>query len=755
MIKRIGHHPATWTGLLFLVLFFVFKHPEREWDRVISSDGKAYYAYLTALFIYHDLDYHFVDQYETDYYPSDKVIFKEFRIPFRGDVVNIAFPGQAVLWLPFFLGAHLVALLSPFSADGYSLPYQYGIGLANIAWLWLGCVFLFSLLLRFGASRREATGILWAIALGTNIPYFAIVEGSMTHICNFTLITGFLLFVRKAMDENRNRWFLLASLFYGLIVITRPTNGIFILLVPFMAGNFRIFLNHLDRITTKPRLMFFSLIPGVLVLMILPVLWYAQTGYFLVYSYGEAGFNFASPHLIQILFSYHKGWFVYTPIALLAMAGFAGLYRTNTWKFWILLIVMAVHIYILSCWWNWHYTSKFSQRVFIDFYALIAILLLYLFRVLKRNKILYQGTWVLTGILILLSLFQTYQHRTWVFPHDRITSGVYWDSFFRTIPTARVNLPADKIENGIIYRIRPDTASWSREHSEGQEAGPVFVLDHRHPFTPELLLDMNGLFTSDSRIIRVQAEIHSNLRRSRATVVVEFQTGGHTYSYNPFYLGPYNKTRSPVEVVFAIYPPEPITPCDQVKVIFFCGDSAETLTVRDPAVEFLSMTKDSTLYPRVDVSESLIVSRFTVVNDMEEGYGWSNTSTLTGMQAYEGYRSCRTGPDAPFSVTYEGRFPDTLPEGHGLLAMHSMIFSKGNDSQTRLVIDISAEGYNIIYRPFFIGPQVSPGQWSPVCFFMDTDDVPEGSSIKAYFWNPSSNQEVWIDNMVLDFITLD
>ncbi|MCX6283594.1 MAG: hypothetical protein NTW31_05085, partial [Bacteroidetes bacterium] len=135
--------------LLYICLFFGFKSPEKPWDRVINSDGKAYYAYLPAIFIHHDLQYKFVENYEWIYYPHDKAAFKEFRMKAGSGVVNKTFPGMALVWTPFFLTAHFVAYLELFQTDGYSLPYQYMIALASLFFLWMGARTLMKLLIKF------------------------------------------------------------------------------------------------------------------------------------------------------------------------------------------------------------------------------------------------------------------------------------------------------------------------------------------------------------------------------------------------------------------------------------------------------------------------------------------------------------------------------------------------------------------------------------------------------------------------------
>ena len=68
------------------------------------------------------------------------------------------------------------------------------------------------------------------------------------------------------------------------------------------------------------------------IMAIQSVIYKLSTGYFWVYSYGEEGFNFGSPHFIDILFSYKKGLFLYTPIYLIALLGLYFMYKKNKFE---------------------------------------------------------------------------------------------------------------------------------------------------------------------------------------------------------------------------------------------------------------------------------------------------------------------------------------------------------------------------------------------------------------------------------------
>jgi hypothetical protein len=140
--------------LAYAIIFLLVKSPHDPYDRLIINDGKGYYAYLPALFIYQDLEYGFVEYYESKYYPSDAdpSYFKEFRFEFRGETVNKTFSGIAVLMLPFFLIAHVLALLFG-EADGYSMIYQYAIGFSAYFYLLLGLLSLKNLLGYFSETE--------------------------------------------------------------------------------------------------------------------------------------------------------------------------------------------------------------------------------------------------------------------------------------------------------------------------------------------------------------------------------------------------------------------------------------------------------------------------------------------------------------------------------------------------------------------------------------------------------------------------
>ena len=596
MRKGLKFTPA-FILIVYLFAFLILRNPTQNWDRIINSDGKGYYAYLTAIFIYHDLDFRFLEEYEKKYYPEDKAVFKEFRVHAYGKVVNKCFAGLAIAWLPFFLSGHFLSSILGYPTDGYSLIYQYSIAVAAFFYLWLGCFILFKLLRKFSTSETQAAFITFVIGLGTNLIYFTVIEGSMTHVYSFSLITVFLYSTYQLFHSGNKWWFVLSTLLIAIIILIRPTNILILLLIPVMSGGWKNMRETLKQLLLKP----FILGSGIFVFLVLLAfqltIWYLQTGHVIVYSYGDESFNFLNPHVFSILFSYNRGWFIYTPVAFLSMAGLAGILRENKVKFlWVLFFLIAF-IYIASCWWMWYYASKFGQRIFIDIYALIAILLVYLFRIIQGKKKYIVMLSTLCVLLTGLNLFQFYQHARWIFPGTYITRQIYWDSFFTIYPKAQVFLPQEAIigqksffndmEKDLGW-MNPETLS-DIDVVSGKKSS---MIDSAHSCSVGIEEKVQPVISSRNAIIKVSAYVLSAGKKSISSLVVDFELQGKSFCYTPFNLEPFVRNKEWVKIEYAIYVPREYPENTFVKIYFYNPSSSVPLFIDDLKIDFLSLKDD-------------------------------------------------------------------------------------------------------------------------------------------------------------------
>lgn len=588
----------------YILIFVFFKHPVNSWERVINSDGKGYYAYLPAVFIYHDLDYKFIEYYEDKYYPSDRLVFKEFRLKTDGGIVNKCFPGLALLWMPFFLIAHLLSQFLGIEADGYSILYQYSIAFAALLYLWLGCRVLFKLLIKINTTEKLAAFITLLIGLGTNLIFYTIIEGSMTHVYSFALITLFLYSTFELFHQKDGKWFILSAFLYALIILIRPVNGLIIILVPFIRS-----LQLLTGTNTNnKRLNATYILPGIfimLTLFLIPlILWHLQTGHWIVYTYGDEHFNFADPHFFSILFSYNRGWFVYTPIAFISMAGFAGIYKENRTSFFWVLAYLLIFIFISACWWMWYYASKCGQRIFVDILSLNGILLFFLFKWLHDYRILRKGVTVLLFLLIGLNLIQFYQHSRWIFPSIDIDRKIYWNAFFAFHPVARVYIPDEAIiGQKSMFNDMEKSLGWI---NEGTITGSMAYSLKRsssitpsHPYSAGLSIELDSLFNTRNKVIRISAMVLSLGSNSGASLVADFGTQDKSLYYKAFYLEPFAMPNKWTKVETAFYVPSDLPEHGNVKIYFYLPSGSVPLFIDDMNIDFLSV-KDEQIYRKLE-----------------------------------------------------------------------------------------------------------------------------------------------------------
>ncbi|MBK6283367.1 MAG: hypothetical protein IPF54_12580 [Draconibacterium sp.] len=152
-------------------------------------------------------------------------------------------------------------------------------------------------------------------------------------------------------------------------------------------------------------------------LVILPQLlyWKAQTGHYIFNSYMDQGkFFFLEPQIINGLFSYRKGWLIYTLIMILAIFGFF-LVAKNMRQIYFLpiLIFTVINIYMVYSWWCWWYGGSYGSRPMIDIYGIMAIPMAAILEKMLSGKIRLKS---IAAVLLLgfiwLNQFQMNQYRT-------------------------------------------------------------------------------------------------------------------------------------------------------------------------------------------------------------------------------------------------------------------------------------------------------------------------------------------------------
>ena len=744
-----SRHAILLVMLAYTIVFLLVKNPHDSYDRLIINDGKGYYAYLPALFIYQDLQYGFVEYYESKYYPSDSdpSYFKEFRFDYCGQTVNKTFSGIAVLMLPFFLIAHLLALLFG-HADGYSIIYQYAIGFSAYFYLWLGLLTLKRLLGYFTESNIITSFVLIAIALGTNLVYYTIVEGTMPHVYLFFVMNLFLLLAYRAIHEKQAMHYLGAAGVFGLLLIIRPQNGFVILALPFLAGSRKKLLAAFSFFFGRKFLWLkeFTVMFSVVILQI--VLWYAQTGHLLVYSYGDETFNFLNPQIANILWSFEKGWMIYTPLAFLAITGILKLFRENVFRAAFILLTFLVLAYIFSSWWVWHYTSQFGQRVFIDFYGLLAILLLMGYSLFRSR--LYRNCYKITLILlVLLNLFQFYQHITWVYPVGPVTSQSYWQNFFRVRPQSAVLIPEEFVLHRHSFTF-PAHVSTDASNQTGISDSKTHQLK---PYKVSSLFTIKygDLILGNKALIKANVAIW-NCHDSTLNLQFDFFTNGKKYSEHSAGINRYLQCGKLNYVEAAVFLPLSFDRNDSVQVSLM---SPAALEVRsgDYVAELVLLKPDADLRW---ISEPLnsVISETNFHCDMENCGEFFNLPQISNDFARTANFSSKIDSVFPFGAGIIVPAREVFQEGSRAVRIQAYVHSGTSPVTGRLVLSMLSENATVFYEVLPLGFEHS--EWKSFEFIRELPQF-QGSDqeIRIYFYDPEPSTPWYIDDLHVEFLTLE
>ncbi|MCB9178127.1 MAG: hypothetical protein H6590_01700 [Flavobacteriales bacterium] len=512
--------------------------PQRQ---VLTWDVFGYYLYLPATVIHHDValqDGAWLEEVMTTYTPS-ATLYQLVDGPDGNRVIKYS-SGMAVLYAPFFLVAHGLAGPLGHPADGFSPPYQLSITIGCLAFALFGLVLLRKVLLHFFDDRWSAA-LLFLIALGTNWFQLVAWDGTLlTHPALFTLYAWLLLATIRWHQTPSWRWALAIGASLGLIALIRPSELV-AAVVPLLWGLHDASARRAKWHAMRGNLVHVVGAVGIFLLVVSTQMlyWHATTGEWIFYSYvnpGE-GFDLDNPHLRPFLVSFRKGWFIYTPLMLLAVAGIPWLWRRIPKAFWAILVFLIVDVWIVSSWSCWWYAGgSFSSRSMVPAYVLLALPLGAVLQWAWERRSTRMLALCFSVGCILLNLFQTWQWSAGILSKERMTKAYYKAVF------ARTKIPADADRLLLVERplghdeqlVEEDRYRASERYLATYDEQPdsVFTLDAEHPFTPAYESTFADLTAKDHAWLRVSGRFFiADDQAAAPTVVIHFEHEGGLYKY--------------------------------------------------------------------------------------------------------------------------------------------------------------------------------------------------------------------------------
>lgn len=369
--------------------FYVWKNNHLQAVNFIDGDAEFYYYYLQSTFTSSSgMDYSWLQP---------------------GSINTITHHplGVSLLLLPFYLLALLIALLFNYANNGISLPFQLSISLAGLTYALLGIYFLKKFLQQQNIPDRITALVLPLLFFGTTLFQYSIVEPAMSHVYSFCFVTAFLFFSSSYILSQNRKYFFLALITLGMVLLIRPNNILVLFALPFLFSDKKQFLNafkHFFR--TK------NLLPAVLILSLFVAAqfftWYIKENQLYSNRYAPYGFTWLHPHLKEMLFGFEAGFFVYTPLCLLFLAGLITVFEQNRYRFVALTGFVFMLFYFFSAYSAYTYFDGLGIRVLVDYYAVFAFAGAKLFEALGSGKWFYPV--LLTALFFLfVNLMYSYQ----------------------------------------------------------------------------------------------------------------------------------------------------------------------------------------------------------------------------------------------------------------------------------------------------------------------------------------------------------
>lgn len=530
----------SYSAVTALFLFFTFGYffsskfnqvAKDELTCICAYDGFGYYMYLPHLVQKGNLymTREWAQKAQDDYCAG---IYAYQLLPAKNGEINVYQMGQSYLEAPSFFVGHAFAKILGYKADGFSKPYHYAYLCNALLFIALGLFYCRKLFRLFFSEKLTALLLIICIA-ATNYWITATLSYSLQHLYLFTVIAAFGYYFIKAIQQEKinRRLFITAVILFGLAVVARPTNvvlGIFpglLLLQRF--GWKKEFWKY---IVWFPIAVFIWNIPQIFY-------WKAIGDSWIISNLHTEDLTIFDPYTYKFLFSYRKGWLLYSPVFLLLIPGFWATFRNNRTWFWPILSFTVIFIWIVSSWECWWYSDSLGQRPMVDIYPLLMLPIGFLFQHLSKTWA--KGT---VGLFIIsalcLNILQSWQMTKGYLSTINMTKEHYWYIFGKT--------SFDSFDNHRLLINRSDT-TWVEQVQATKD--PDFGLETKTWFLKKNLIAQPGKSLSITHLpykslrtdeTRLTVEAWCSTSDTTQSTFIRFESAGkhNCYSWENLVLNP-------------------------------------------------------------------------------------------------------------------------------------------------------------------------------------------------------------------------
>ena len=363
-----------------LVLLFLLSLPAVT-PRLYASDEIEYFAFLRSLWFDRDLSFENEYQYFYDHGIARAQGFHETFLEMTSETgrrLNFGTLGCAVLWAPFYAVADVGVRLaraagSPVEADGFSKPYLAAVAYGSAIYGFLAVLISAQVARRIAGDGVLAAAAVW---VGTPLLFYMYLAPGMSHACSAFTVAAFVALWLRVRERWSTSGLIALGAAAALMAMVREQDG-FAILGPALDWAWTS-LDNRRAGRRFPRIA--SAIAGAAAF----VLCFAPQAWAYVVLNGHVGpaksvaekMRWAPPHALQVILSPEHGFFVWTPLALIAIAGLllwsaappasapmgAGTRRVVV----CLLAIVVAQVYITGAVGTWSVAGSFGQRRFVS-----------------------------------------------------------------------------------------------------------------------------------------------------------------------------------------------------------------------------------------------------------------------------------------------------------------------------------------------------------------------------------------------------
>lgn len=450
---------STYAVLLAVVFIAAIRLSHID-NKETSWDVLGYYLPLPATFIYDDPmmnDRTWIEKVNNEKQLTG-TLYQISTTPDNKPMYFFLF-GMSIFFLPFFLLGHGWAAATGAPMDGFSMPYQYALVFGGIVYTIIGLLLLRKILLHFYTERTAAITLI-IVVFATNYSHHLSYKNLETVNILFMLMCWLIWSTIRWHEQYRFRQLLQIGCSVTLMALVKPSEILAVLIpVLWTVHSFSSLKNKIALMWNYRMQIAGTLLVCALILSPQLYYWYIKTGKILYDSYKNPGIglDLFSPHILEVLFSYKKGWLIYTPVMLLGLAGMIFLFRTQKSIAWSLSIYFLVSFYIICSWTEWWYGAAFSCRPVITAYPILAI---GIGAVLTRihSRVWQIGISTFVMLCIALNQFQWWQLMEGIYDPYRTTKEYYRAIFLKT------KAPKNAEELKSVFRSFEETQEWTDQY---------------------------------------------------------------------------------------------------------------------------------------------------------------------------------------------------------------------------------------------------------------------------------------------------